>query len=332
MGIPAVVAAGDRGAAKAVRGESKVFLEIEGRPLVAWVVECLQRVPEVSEIFVVGDAPRLARVLARPESAATLAKPLHLVPQQRNLLENLWQGYRSALPGAGAEGRDPQPQDEQVQVLYLSGDLPFATPEEISQFVQRSLAARCDYALGLVGEEAMEGFFPAAPGEPGIRMATFNLREGRFRQSNLHLVRPGRLRNRELIEEMYERRHQREFWPVLSLALRVLSRGGLAMLWYFALMHLAGLADRRGWRALADRMRRWIPLGRIERACGRLLGTDFRFVVTEVGGCAIDIDTEPDYDAALARFRAWREAQALRAQRLSRALAAGSGESAERRA
>ena len=42
MGIPAVVTAGDRGAAKLVRGGNKVFLELEGLPLVAHVVAALQ--------------------------------------------------------------------------------------------------------------------------------------------------------------------------------------------------------------------------------------------------------------------------------------------------
>ena len=33
--LPAVVAAGDRGSARPVRGDSKVYLELGGRPLVA---------------------------------------------------------------------------------------------------------------------------------------------------------------------------------------------------------------------------------------------------------------------------------------------------------
>ena len=318
MGIPAVVAAGDRGAAKAVHGESKVFLDIEGRPLVAWVVGCLQEVPEVSEVWVVGDSERLRQAFARPDLAAGIAKPLHLVEQSRNLLENLWQAYRRVVPGAPEGGRDPEPGDEDVRVLFLSGDLPFATAHEISQFVRHAVELDCDYALGLVTEESMHDFLPTASGEPGIHMASFNLREGRVRQSNLHLVRPGRLRNRQLIQEMYERRHQREIGPVIGLAWRLLrsERGGFTAVWYVLLMHLAGLADRHGFSRLADLLRRFVPVRRIERGCGDLLGTDFRFVVTEVGGCAIDIDTDEDYEASVLRFRAWRERQAERAQRL----------------
>jgi CTP:molybdopterin cytidylyltransferase MocA len=315
MGIPAVVAAGDRGAAKTVHGQSKVFLELGGRPMVAWVVACLQRVPEVSEVWVVGDAEQLGSVFARPDLAAELVKPLHVVPQFQNLYENLWESYRRLLPEAGSEGRDPAPEDADTRVLYLSGDLPFATPQEISQFVQRSLESGAEYALGLVTEQSMAGFQSGAPDEPGIQMASFNLREGRYRQSNLHLVTPARLRNRRLIEDMYENRHQRELGPVVAMAFRLLRRGGVATLWYFLLMHLAGLADRRGWRGTADLIRAWVPLARVARGCGELLGTRFEFVSTDVGGCAIDVDTEPDYDASVARFEEWRRQQAERAER-----------------
>ena len=88
-------------------------------------------------------------------------KPLHLVPQFRNLYENAWETYRRLLPGAGPEGRDPQSEaDLDQRVLYLSADLPFATPQEVSAFVRQGDAMGCDYALGLSTEEAMRDFYP----------------------------------------------------------------------------------------------------------------------------------------------------------------------------
>jgi GTP:adenosylcobinamide-phosphate guanylyltransferase len=314
MGVPAVVAAGDQRAAKAIHGESKAYLPIDGRALVAHVIAALQAVPEVSEVWVVGDAPRLAAVLA--ETGAELRKPLHVVPQFRNLYENAWETYRRLLPGAGSDGRDPAPADEQVAVLYLSADLPFATPQEISAFVRQGLALDCDYALGLCTEESMRGFLPDAPGAPGIEMAYFNLREGRFRQSNLHLVRPARLGNRRYIEDMYEHRYQKQIGQMIALGWRLLrvEGGGLGLLAYYALMHVAGVADRCGLRRLADWLRQRISTARIERALGRLLRTEFRLVVTEAGGCAIDLDNEHDYDAARACFERWRERQRHRAE------------------
>jgi hypothetical protein len=332
--VPAVVAAGDRGAAKAIRGESKAYLAVGERSLVADAVAVLQRVPEVSEVMVVGNAERLAKVLGEDAALrAGLRKPLTIVPQFRNLYENAWETYRRLLPGAPPEGRDPAtPADAEQPVLYLSADLPFATAQEISAFVRQSLASGVDYALGLVTEEAMEGFYPE-PDKPGIRMAYFNVREGRVRQSNLHLVRPAKLGNRHYVEEMYENRYQRQLGSVLRIGWRILGRrgGGLSVLLSFLLMHLAGLLDRWGLRRLADRLRWHLDLERVGGYCGRLLDTTFRFIVTEAGGCAVDIDNDEDFDIARQRFREWRAAQEARAERLygplplpERAGAAGS--------
>jgi len=318
MPIPAIVTAGDRRASKAIQGESKLYLEIGSRPLVARVVSALQQVPEVSEVWVVGDAERLAAVFARPDIRGEIRKPLHVVPQFRNLYENGWETFRRLLPGAGPEGRNPGPSDRDLPVLYLSADLPFATPQEISVFTRRALDLGCDYSMGAVREEAMVPFYSQGPRDPGIRMAYFNLREGRYRQSNLHVIRPARIGHRHYVEEMYEHRHQREFGKVIRLAWRLLrsERGGFTVLGYFLLMHLAGIADRTGWKAIADRVRRWISIERVERGCSALLGGSFRFVTTEAGGCAVDIDTERDYKVSRLRFDDWQKAQLELAERL----------------
>jgi hypothetical protein len=324
--IPAIVAAGDRRAAKAVYGQSKVYLELGGVPLVAHVVLALQDVPEVSEVWVVGSEERLREVFEREAIRSRLQKPFHIVPQFRNLYENIWQTYRRLLPGAGPDGRDPEADEDQNLVLYLSADIPFATPQEISQFIQRGLDLGCDYACGLVTEESMENFYPPAPGAPGIRMAYFNLREGRFRISNLHLVRPSKIVNRHYVEEMYEHRYQKQFGNIFGLASNLVRKeeGGLRILRYYILIHLAGFANRRGWRQLADWLRAWIPLDRVAQACSSLLRADFRFAVTEIGGCAVDIDKEKDYDVAAIAFEAWKAAQRERAERYAAGLPAGS--------
>jgi GTP:adenosylcobinamide-phosphate guanylyltransferase len=330
MQIPAVVTAGDRGAAKAVYGESKGYLEIAGRTLVAHVIATLQHVPEVSEVWIVGDAERLRSVIAAEPLSRCLRKPLHVISQQNNLYENAWGAYRRLLPGAGEDGRDPGPEDLDTQALYVSADLPFATPQEISAFVRQASQLDCSYAVGLATEESMADFLPVAPGEPGIQMATFNLREGRFRQSNLHLVKPARIVNRHYIEELYQNRFQRELGSVVALAWRLLTseRGGLGLLYYYLLMHCAGVVDRRGYRRLADALRRFVPLARVEAGCSDLLRASFRFIVTEAGGAAIDIDNEHDYDVAKLRYEEWSKLQAGRALRLYGSPALGPGDPA----
>lgn len=317
MPVPAIVAAGDLRASKAVYGESKAYLEVDDRPLVAHIVTALQSVPEVSEVWVVGNAERLATVFDAERERA-LTKPFHIVNQFRNLYENGLETYRRALPGAPPEGRDATPEERDFAVLFLSADLPFATPQEISSFLRESLDLGCDYAMGLVTEESMESFYPVTPGGHGIRMAYFNLREGRVRQSNLHLIRPEKLGNRHYIEEMYEHRYQQEWGNILALAWTLLrsERGGPTVVLYYSLMHLASIADRRGWRRIADRIRSWIPMARIEKGCSELLRCSFRFVRTEIGGCGVDVDNEHDLDMARARYDEWSAMQRERAERL----------------
>ncbi len=300
-----------------VEGRNKALLELGGRPMLARVVAMLQRVPEVSEVVVVGPLESLEPVLRAPELEAELRKPLTLIPQFRNLMENAWESYRRLLPDAPPEGRDPAtPEEEALRVLYLSTDLPFASPQEVSSFIQRSLELDCDYTLGLVPEEAMTDFYPVRPGEPGITMAYFNIAAGRFRQSNLHLVRPARLGNRQRIEDMYEHRYQKQLGNALILAWRMATErgGGLWMVGFYCLMHLAGLCDRHGFRRLADWLRAPVTFERLERACSSLLDTRYRFVITDIGGAAVDIDNEHDLHAARSRLAEWTAHQERRAE------------------
>ena len=77
--VPAIVMAGDRGAARAVHGQSKVYLEVAEQPLVAHVVAILQRVPQVSSVWVVGDALRLRAALGGAKTHRILVAQIALI-------------------------------------------------------------------------------------------------------------------------------------------------------------------------------------------------------------------------------------------------------------
>ena len=316
--IPAIVTAGDRGAARAVYGQSKVYLELEGLPLVAQVVLTLQRVAEISEVWVVGDSARLHRELHQESVQAGLSKPLHIVEQLENLYMNCWDTFRRSLPGAPPGGRDPVgEEDANWQVLYLSADLPFITPEEIAEFIREGQASGCDYGLGLSRERSLSFFHPArrgglaTPGKLEVDVTYFNLREDRFKQNNLHLARPVKMGNRRYVQDMYEHRKQREFSNMFGLASKLFQAmgGDLSIVFFYGLMHVAGVLDRHGYRAAADLVRRATSIDRVARAIGKIMDTRFAFVIPETGGCAIDVDTEEEYDAICARYGEWREQQ-----------------------
>lgn len=298
--VPAIVMAGDRGAARAVHGGNKVYLAVAERPLVAHVVATLQRVPEVESVWVVGDAARLTRVLKDERLRDELRKPLHLVEQFDNFYQNAWETYRRTLPDAPDTGRDPESEtDSDHQVLYLSGDLPFATPQEISEFVRAAQASGCDYGIGMSAEPSLE-LFHRVPGRPGgVEVTYFNLREARLKQNNLHLARPARILNRHYIEDMYENRKQREIGSMVSLAWRLLTaeEGGASIAFFYGVALIAGVLDRWRLRWLSDRARQLVSVARVERALSRLMKASVRMLVAESGGCAIDVDTEEEYDA-----------------------------------
>lgn len=342
MGMPAIVTAGDSRAAKAVYGKSKIYLEVEGLALVAHVVRTLQPVPEIDAVWVVGDPGRLEAALGDADFRAALTKPLYIVPQQRDLISNAWETYRRTLTGDVAEGRDPETEAElDHEVLYLSGDVPLATPQEISAFVQKAKSIDKDYVLGLCPAESLDVFRPTQPGETGIKVAYFNLADGRFRQNNLHYARPGRIGRLDRIEEMYEMRHQRRFWNMFTLTMRLLLDrvGGIKIAVLFSMMHFAGIADRNGYRGLARILARPVTLDINERTICKILDTRFALAVTESGGCALDVDTEEEYDAICERYQEWSQDQQARSLALygppggpaglATGMGAGEGESQE---
>jgi len=304
--IQAVLLAGDRGASRAVQGHSKAFVDLWGRPMVVHVLEALLHTPEVSEVFVVGDSVRFTRLIHTYgilQLAENRGCPVHLIPQRDTLYQNVWHAFLRTCPMG-----NPDPDHA---ILVVPADIPLVVPEEISDFLRHARAGEADYVAGISPAVALLPFAPR-DGNPGIAMACFNLAEGRFRQNNLHFVRPLRLVNRHYIQDLYENRYQKRVGNMLRLAGRILWREYRHLWVFFAYLclHLAAVLDRRGHRALADRVRAKIPLRTVERGIGELLGTCFRMVITGFGGAAVDIDNSADLQAAEKMGPCWKAAQA----------------------
>ncbi len=300
-----MLVAGDRGHSRAVRGQSKTFVHVAGKPMVVHVIEALLHTPEVSEVYVVGDAIRLEKAITEHGClllAAARACPIHIVPQLSSLYENVWHTFLRTIPSAGV------PDDHAI--LVVPADIPLVIPEEVSDFIRKARAAEADYVLGLSPDSALAPYAPREGG-PGIRMALLNFAEGRFRPNNLHFVRPLRLGNRHYIQDVYENRYQKEFGNMLRLAWRMLVREfrNLWVIFFYLLMHLASALDRRGHRSASSWVRSWVPLATVERGIGALLRTRFCTVTTYLGGAALDIDKEDDLLVVEKMLARWKEMQ-----------------------
>lgn len=303
MGVQAVLLAGDRGASRAVQGRSKAFVSVGGKPMLVHVLEAVLHTAEVREVFVVGDAIRLEKTIAEfgcQKLASALGKPVHIVPQWNTLFENVWKTFLRTLPGGK--------QDDDHGILVVPSDIPLVIPEEIGEFVRQACALDADYVVGLTPHDALLRYASDVEQE-GVEMASFNLAEGRYRQNNLHWVKPLRMGNRQYIQDMYENRYQKELSSMIGLAWRVLRKEfrNLWVLWLYALMHVGGILDRRGHQRAADRVRSWVSISSVERGVGALLRTRMRTVVTALGGAALDVDNEHDLvivDKNLDRWKA----------------------------
>ena len=319
--IQAVLMAGDRGASRAIRGASKPYLRVGGKPMVVHVLEALLHTPEVSEVFVVGDPKRLAETLAEfgaSRLTTQSGKPVHVVPQRRSLYENVWHAFLRALPapprGASGQFEDPDPDHA---ILAVPCDIPLVVPEELSEFLEQALAIEADYVVGLTPAEAMLPFAGTEDAD-GIEMACFNLAEGRYRQNNLHYVKPLRLENRHYVQDVYESRYQKEWGNTLRLSLKILFHEfrNLGVLFFYAVMLLAGWFDRKGRKRMADFVRGFVSLRRAERSLSDLIRGRLVTVVTGLGGAALDVDNEADLAVLEKRLGEWKAMQIRRARSL----------------
>jgi CTP:molybdopterin cytidylyltransferase MocA len=323
--LDAIVMAGERDAYKPVCGENKALLEIEGTPVIAYVISALQRCRYVSRIFVVGPADRIREALARAEIGEAGGKEVTVVEQWTSLLENGWNTFLATLPSRTPDGK-PLPEEalrtqyEGKTVLVLGSDMPLLTHYELEEFIEDCDMHRYDYVLGMTSEEDLEPYYPQK-GMPGIRLAYFHFKDSRERQNNLHMIRVFRVVNREYTELMYRFRHQRRWRNILLLfwTLLRLPELKLGMILRFCLLHLCRLLGRIPLNRL---LRRFLDKGRLEEDLSLLLRTRFAMTMTSYGGAALDIDDKEQFAVIDRQFHRWRAYQEELHQRRTEPLEA----------
>lgn len=309
MMIDVALLIGDRGRIRPIRGENKNFLELNGLPLFFYSLKSLERARYINKIFVVGDQDRIRKAI--DQNIQSLIEPKKVIPleQRRNLFENAFMAFEKALTLERKSVHIPNWTAEEKAMLYLPGDTPLITPQEIDEFLEQCDPIKCDYSLGMSTEEALRPFYPTK-GEKGIKMAYFYLKEKKYRQNNLHLIKPLKIKNRHYIQRMYDYRYQKQFINFLKLLLafyraHVQMRG----IYYLLILHWNLFLSRIKLEIMTHLFRRLISVEDIEKAVGNFLGCQFNIVETKLTGAALDIDSEKDYETMKVRFNHWREYQ-----------------------
>ena len=303
--MDAVILCGDKGASRMVEGERKAFLYIHGAPLFMYVVHAAIKVERVSRIFIVGDKEKLDYHLSQIRWAP-LTKPVTTIEQAGSLLENIWSGFVSTIDNYQEGMEAANPEVMRKYVLFLPGDAPLMTPEEINEFLDKADMDSHDYVAGFTPSEVMEKYYPTRD-KPGIRMAYVHFREGLFRINNMHLARPFLCRNKDVIQVMYVSRYQKDMQNILRLAKDMWEHHvNLQSLMQYTLLQLAMFLSFARMTFLSDMVRRRVTMAKVAKSVSKILGMRTGWAVTERGGAALDVDNNADYETMKAMFMEWR--------------------------
>jgi len=317
MKVNAAVLIGDRGKSRPIRGENKNFLEINGLPLFFYVLQALENSGYINQINIVGDRNRIKKIIEKNIHFLKSPEKLVILEQGRSLFENALIASKNVLGLEGDRIWVSNPELEEKAILFLPGDAPLITSQEIDEFVGNCDLSRFDYFLGMSTEEFLRPFYPSKK-EKGIKMAYYLVKGKKYRQSNLHLVKPLKIRNRHYIQKMYDYRYQKQFINFLRLLWAFLkAHVRMKGIYYYLTLHWNLFLSRIGLEIITPIFRKLVSIEDIEKGIGELLGCRFTIVETKIAGAALDIDNEKDYETMKVMFAKWRKYQEQVIEKLS---------------
>ncbi len=140
----------------------EALVDIDGRPMIAYVTSALARCPEIDRIFVAGPAAEL--------QGCALGAKVTVVEGGDTIF-------------ATAENGLAMIADDRL-TLVATADIPLLTPAAVSDFLQQAAALEAEFCYPIVTKETCESQFA------GVKRTYVRLKEGTFTGGNLFLVRP----------------------------------------------------------------------------------------------------------------------------------------------
>ena len=301
-----ILLAGEGESSYKVYHQHKAFLKIKGKCIINYVIEALQQVESIKDIYIVGSKIKLEQTLNESDVDFQYPKTIHLVEQQANLYENIFHTFLKTIPDGEstlvADLETSQYKDKAV--LIVPCDSPLLTAHELEYFISNSDIKNFDHILGLIPEKALKKFYPTES-LPGIKMAYLHLKENNYRINNLHLVKPLRIANREYVQKMYQYRYQRDFKKIVLFGRNLLGKIKLRYYRCYIGLQLCQLFSSIGWNFPVKYFRKWTAKQDMESCISSLLNTRFKGLEVPYPGAALDIDRDSDYEAIKSRYDEW---------------------------
>ena len=304
----AILLAGEGESSYKVYHQHKAFLKINDKCIINYVIEALQQVESIKDIYIVGSKSKLEQTLNESEVDFHYPKTIHLVEQQANLYENIFHTFLKTIPS----GEDSLVADLEVSqhrdkaVLIVPCDSPLLTPHEVGYFISHGDTNSYDHILGLIPEKALKKFYPKG-NLPGIKMAYLHLKENNYRINNLHLVKPLRIANRKYVQKMYQYRYQRDFKKIILFGRNLFGKIKLKHYRCYMGLQLCQFFSSIGWKFAVKYFKKWTAKQDMENCISSLLNTRFKGLEVPYPGAALDIDRDSDYEAIKVRYDEWHD-------------------------
>ncbi|WP_352420298.1 nucleotidyltransferase family protein [Proteiniborus sp.] len=158
--INCVILAGNEDSQLAEKS-SKAFIELQGKPMIMYVIDALKASNKVDKIAVVGDKSQLGSLSIHVNT---------IIDHKGSILDNIAAGARYFK--------------EDDMLLISTCDIPLLTGEAVADFITRALVSKADICYPIINKTTCDLAYPES------KRTYATLKEGQFTGGNLFMVNP----------------------------------------------------------------------------------------------------------------------------------------------
>lgn len=155
-----IVLAGSKGKSSDSLGVNKAMVEINGRPMIQYVIEVLLSIPSIESIVIVGEKEPMAFLVKEQVKG--------IIQATGDMIGNVIEGEKFF--------------NDNKNILLVSSDIPMITREAILDFIDKSKEYSVDLCYPIIERSTCENKYP------GVKRTYLKLKEGTFTGGNIFYV------------------------------------------------------------------------------------------------------------------------------------------------